>query len=159
MAKVILGNHSALVVSRAEQERVRRFYRDVLGGKILRETDQKDDFCLGDGFYIAVLYESEGVLDDTGKLKAIYLELKTDNVEEMRQESSPSASRSWIRPIRTSTSRPRGGKSSDWSESTRTSPNTRAPPTTASYPATFTANCATAPDMVDVASYQQGLAG
>lgn len=42
---------------------------------------------MGDNFYIAFLYENEGVaLDESEFLKAIYLELKTDNVEEMRQK-------------------------------------------------------------------------
>jgi catechol 2,3-dioxygenase-like lactoylglutathione lyase family enzyme len=87
MAKVIFGNHSAIRVPRAERDRIRKFYRDVLGGEITREGDQKDDVRLGDGFYIAFLYEDEGVaLDESGFMKAIYLELKTDNVEEMRQK-------------------------------------------------------------------------
>jgi catechol 2,3-dioxygenase-like lactoylglutathione lyase family enzyme len=86
MAKVIFGNHAAIRVPRSEKERIRQFYRDVLGGEIVRQGDQKDDFRLGGDFYIAVLYEDEGVaLDESGFLKAIYLELKTDNVEEMRQ--------------------------------------------------------------------------
>jgi catechol 2,3-dioxygenase-like lactoylglutathione lyase family enzyme len=86
MAKVIFGNHSAVRVSRAEKDRIRKFYRDVLGCTITREGDQKDDFCLGGNFYIAFLYENEdAALDETGFSKAIYLELKADNVEEMRQ--------------------------------------------------------------------------
>ena len=87
MAKVIVGNHSAIRVPRTERERIRNFYRDVLGGEITREGNQKDDVRLGDGFYIAFLYEDEGAaLDESGFMKAIYLELKTDNVEEMRQK-------------------------------------------------------------------------
>lgn len=87
MAKVIFGNHSAVRVPRAEKDRIRKFYRDVLGCEITREGDQKDDFRMGDNFYIAFLYENEGVaLDESGFSKAIYLELQTDNVEEMRQK-------------------------------------------------------------------------
>jgi catechol 2,3-dioxygenase-like lactoylglutathione lyase family enzyme len=87
MAKVIFGNHSAIRVPRTEKDRIRKFYRDVLGCKITRESDQKDDFRMGDNFYIAFLYEHEGVvLDESEFLKAIYLELKADNVEEMRQK-------------------------------------------------------------------------
>lgn len=87
MTKVILGNHSAVRVPRAEKDRIRRFYRDVLGGTITRESDLKDDIRVGDDFYIAFLYENEGVaLDESGFSKAVYLELKTDNVEEMRQK-------------------------------------------------------------------------
>jgi hypothetical protein len=53
----------------------------------MREGDQKDDFRMGDNFYIAFLYEDEdAVLDESGFSQAIYLELKADNVEEMRRE-------------------------------------------------------------------------
>jgi catechol 2,3-dioxygenase-like lactoylglutathione lyase family enzyme len=87
MARVILGNHSAIVLPRTEQDRIRRFYRDVLGCEVVRETDQKDDFRMGGSFYIGVLYESKGIaLDESSFSKAIYLELKADNVEEMRQK-------------------------------------------------------------------------
>jgi hypothetical protein len=60
MAKVVFGNHSAVVVPRTERDRLRRFYGDVLGCTILTQTDQKDDFRIGDDFYLAVLYEEEG---------------------------------------------------------------------------------------------------
>jgi catechol 2,3-dioxygenase-like lactoylglutathione lyase family enzyme len=87
MAKVILGNHSALRVPRAQRDRIRRFYRDVLGCEIMREGDQKDDFRMGGNFYIAFLYEDEGgAPDESSFLKAIYLELKADDAEEMRQK-------------------------------------------------------------------------
>lgn len=87
MARVIIGNHSAVVLPRAEQGRIREFYRDVLGCEIIRETDTKDDFRMGRDFYIGVLYENEGVaLDESGFAKATYLELKADDVEEMRQK-------------------------------------------------------------------------
>ena len=87
MARVIFGNHSAVRVPRAEKDRIRTFYRDVLGCEITRASDQKDDVRLGDDFYIAFLYEDEDVaLDESDFLKAIYLELKADNVDEMRQK-------------------------------------------------------------------------
>jgi catechol 2,3-dioxygenase-like lactoylglutathione lyase family enzyme len=87
MAKVSFGNHAAVRVSRAERDRIRRFYRDVLGAEITREGDQKDDIRLADDFYIAFMYENDDVaLDESEFLKAIYLELKTDNVDEMRQK-------------------------------------------------------------------------
>jgi catechol 2,3-dioxygenase-like lactoylglutathione lyase family enzyme len=86
MTKVVFGNHSAVRVPRTERDRIRTFYRDVLGGEITRESDQKDDFRLGSNFYIAFLYENEGAaLDESGFLKATYLELN-DNVEQMRQD-------------------------------------------------------------------------
>src|SRR5260370_32604501 len=76
MAKIILGNHAAVVVPRAEQDRIRRFYRDVLGCQIIRETDHKDDFRMEGSFYIGVLYESEGFALDHNRLsKPISLQL------------------------------------------------------------------------------------
>jgi catechol 2,3-dioxygenase-like lactoylglutathione lyase family enzyme len=86
MAKVAFGNHSAVRAPRAERDRIRRFYRDVLGCEITRAGDRKDDFRLGDGFYFAFLYEDEGAaLDESGFLRAMYLELKASDVEELRQ--------------------------------------------------------------------------
>jgi hypothetical protein len=86
MARVVLGNHSAIVLPKLEQNRIRQFYRDVLGCEIIRESDEKDDFRLGGNFYIGILYEDESVaLDQRGFSRAIYLELQADDVEELRQ--------------------------------------------------------------------------
>lgn len=86
MTKAILGNHSAVVAPRSERDRIRAFYRDVLGCTVLRESDGKDDFRLGDDFYLAVLYENDELaLDQAGFAKAVYLELQADDVEETRR--------------------------------------------------------------------------
>jgi hypothetical protein len=87
MAKVIFGNHSAVIVPRTERERVRKFYCDVLGCKITRELEQKDDLRMGDNFHIAFMYGD--VPDESEFLrtaKSVWLEIKSDNVEEMRQK-------------------------------------------------------------------------
>lgn len=100
MTKVIVGNHSALRVHRAERDRIRTFYRDILHCELTREFDDKDDFRMGDSFYMAFLYGSgdghqadkgvtyaaNDVLSDDDFLKAIFLELKADDVEDMRQK-------------------------------------------------------------------------
>ncbi len=86
MAKVMFGNHSAMRVPRADKDRIRRFYRDVLSCELIREGDQKDDFRLGGDFYIAVMYEDDGILDEAGFLQSTYLELKAGDVEAMRQK-------------------------------------------------------------------------
>ena len=84
--KVTLGNHLAVVAPLAERDRIRGFYRDVLGWTITRESDQKDDFRFGDNSYIAFVYDNQGAaLDDTGFRKAMYLELQTDNIDELRE--------------------------------------------------------------------------
>jgi hypothetical protein len=58
-----------------------------LGGKITKSEDQRDFLCLGDNFYIAFLYSD--VVDESGfqrTARSIWLEIKSDNVEEMTQK-------------------------------------------------------------------------
>jgi catechol 2,3-dioxygenase-like lactoylglutathione lyase family enzyme len=87
VALVTLGNHAAVVVSLTEQDAVRRFYRDVLGCALARSAHDKDDFVLGGDFYLAVVYAEEAVtLGKEDFLKATYLELRTDNVQEVQQQ-------------------------------------------------------------------------
>jgi hypothetical protein len=89
MAKVIFGNHAAVVVPRQERDNVRRFYCDVLGFRTTREGDDKDDLQLGEGdyFHLSILY---GDVPDESELlrsgRSIYLELRSDDVDAMRQK-------------------------------------------------------------------------
>lgn len=99
MTRVIFGNHTAARAPRAERNKIRSFYRDVLGCTLMREFDDKDDFRMGEGFYFAFLYESgRGVAVDEGVsyaasdplspedfLKATFLELKAEDVDEARR--------------------------------------------------------------------------
>src|SRR5258708_35731095 len=99
MAKVIFGNHCAVRVSRTERDRIRKFYCDILGCKIMRAFDDKDDIRMGDDFYIGFLhgacdgqgadkgvnYGADDALSDDEFLKAIFLELTADNLEAIRQ--------------------------------------------------------------------------
>ena len=86
MVHVTFGNHAAAVVSLTEQDAVRRFYRDILGCALTRSANDKDDFVLGGDFYLAVVYADEALtLGKEDFLKATYLELRADNVAEMRQ--------------------------------------------------------------------------
>jgi catechol 2,3-dioxygenase-like lactoylglutathione lyase family enzyme len=84
MAKVIFGNHSAVLAARSEQDRIRKFYCDVLGCKVRVKNDEVDRFQLDD-FHFCFVWQSTA-LDVSDFLKAIYLELKTDNTEEMKQK-------------------------------------------------------------------------
>jgi catechol 2,3-dioxygenase-like lactoylglutathione lyase family enzyme len=84
MAKVILGNHTAVFAARSDQDRIRKFYCDILGCKVRVNTDEVDRFQLDD-FHFCFVYQSTA-LDESDFLKAIYLELKTDNPEEMKQK-------------------------------------------------------------------------
>lgn len=84
MPKVILGNHTAVFAARSEQDRIRKFYRDVLGCKVRVANDEVDRFQLDEAHFCFV-YQS-AALDESDFLKATYLELKTDNPEEMKQK-------------------------------------------------------------------------
>ena len=84
MTKVILGNHTAVFARRSEQGQIRSFYGDVLGAASRIETDEVDRWQLGD-VHFCFVWQDEA-LDPTHFLKAIYLELATDDVETMRRK-------------------------------------------------------------------------
>jgi catechol 2,3-dioxygenase-like lactoylglutathione lyase family enzyme len=84
MAKVIFGNHTAVFAARSEQDRIRKFYCDVLGCKVRMKSDEVDRFQLDDVHFCFVWQST--ALDESDFLKAIYLELKADNTEEMKQK-------------------------------------------------------------------------
>jgi hypothetical protein len=83
MAKVILGNHSSVIVPRQDRDNIRKFYGDVLGGKITKADPERDFLRLGENFYIGFLY---GDFTDESEFlrtaRAVWLEIKSDNVEE-----------------------------------------------------------------------------
>jgi catechol 2,3-dioxygenase-like lactoylglutathione lyase family enzyme len=87
MAKVILGNHSSVLVPSRDREDIRRFYCDVLGGTVTKADPERDFIRLRENFYIAFLYGD--VADESEFLRtarSIWLEIKTDDVEEMRRK-------------------------------------------------------------------------
>ena len=84
MAKVALGNHTAVFAARSEQDRIRKFYGDVLGCRVIAKTDEVYRFQLDD-VHFCFIYQGSAQ-DESFFLKAIYLELKTDNIEQMKQK-------------------------------------------------------------------------
>ena len=87
MAKVIFGNHSSVIVPRRDRDSIRKFYCDVLGGKITKAEDERDFLRLGEDFFIAFLYGD--VPDESEFLRtarSVWLEIKSDNLEEMRRK-------------------------------------------------------------------------
>jgi catechol 2,3-dioxygenase-like lactoylglutathione lyase family enzyme len=87
MAKAIIGNASAITVPRKGRDTIRRFYCDVLGGKIVKEDNEKDIFRLEEEFYI--LFRYGGVPDESEFLRsprALWLQIKSDNVKEMTRK-------------------------------------------------------------------------
>jgi len=87
MAKVILGNHSSVLVPRRDRDSIRKFYCDVLGGKIMKADPERDFIRLGEDFYIGFLYGD--VADESEFLRSarsVWLEIKSDDVEEMSRK-------------------------------------------------------------------------
>jgi hypothetical protein len=86
MTQVIFGNHSSVIVPRQDRDNIRKFYCDVLGGQITKADPERDFLRLGEDFYIAFLYGD--VPDESEFLRSarsIWLEIKSDDVEEMRR--------------------------------------------------------------------------
>ncbi|MGH8324789.1 MAG: VOC family protein [Burkholderiales bacterium] len=87
MANVAFGNHSAVLVPRQDRDAVCNFYCDVLGGEIAQTDPNRDIVRLGEDFYIAFLYGD--VADESEFLRshrAIWLEIKSDDVEQMKRK-------------------------------------------------------------------------
>jgi hypothetical protein len=86
MAKVIFGNHSSVIVPRKDRDSIRNFYCDVLGGIITKQEDDRDFVRLGEDFFIGFLYgEVADASEFLRSARSIWLEIKSDNVEEMKQ--------------------------------------------------------------------------
>src|SRR6201981_3541576 len=86
MAKVAFGNHSSVMVPRQDRDSIRKFYCGVLGGKITKEDPERDFVRLGENFYIGFLHGD--VPDESEFLRtarSVWLEIKSDNVDEMRR--------------------------------------------------------------------------
>jgi hypothetical protein len=87
MAKVIFGNHSSVLVPKQDRDSIRKFYCDVLGGKIMKADPERDFVRLGENFFIGFLYGD--VTDESEFLRSarsVWLEIKSDNVEKMRRK-------------------------------------------------------------------------
>jgi hypothetical protein len=87
MAKVIFGNHSSVLVPRQDRDSIRKFYCDVLGGTITKADPERDFIRLGQDFHIGFLYGD--VPDESEFLRtarSVWLEIKSDNVEEMERK-------------------------------------------------------------------------
>lgn len=83
MNHVTLGNHTATIASPSQRDRIRRFFRDVLGAQARVESDEVDRLQLGESHFCFVY--QDGALDESTFLKSTYLELKTDQPDRLRQ--------------------------------------------------------------------------
>jgi hypothetical protein len=87
MGIVSFGTHASVRVSQRDRDSIRTFYRDVLGGTFTEQGDHKDVLRMGDNFYIVFLYGDFPDEDEfLRSAKAMWLELKSDNVEEMQRK-------------------------------------------------------------------------
>lgn len=84
MANVIVGNHAAVVAARSAREQIRKFYCDVPGCVIRQESDEVNRFQLN-SFHFCFVYNSDS-LDKSDFLKAIHLDLMTNDTEELKQK-------------------------------------------------------------------------
>jgi catechol 2,3-dioxygenase-like lactoylglutathione lyase family enzyme len=87
MGRVIFGNHSSVLVPRQDRDSIRKFYCDVLGGKVMKADPERDFVRLGENFFIGFLYGD--VPDESEFLRtarSVWLEIKSDNVEEMSRK-------------------------------------------------------------------------
>ena len=84
MAKVIFGNHSSVIVPRQDRNSIRKFYCDVLGGEITKEDPERDFIRLGEDFYVVLYGDVPDESEFLRTARSVWLEIKSDNVEEMR---------------------------------------------------------------------------
>jgi hypothetical protein len=86
MAKVIFGNHFSVIVPRSDRDSICRFYCDVLGGKITKAEEERDFIRLGDDFYIFLYGDVPDASEFLRTARGVWLEIKSDNVEELRRK-------------------------------------------------------------------------
>jgi hypothetical protein len=86
MTKVMFGNHSSVLVPLQDRDSIRKFYCDVLGGRIMKADPERDFIRLGEDFYIGFLY---GEVPDEGEFlrsgRSVWLEIKSVDTAEMQR--------------------------------------------------------------------------
>ena len=85
MTNVSLGENSKMTVLPSERDRIQRFYGDVLVCPLTKTSETADVFQMGADFYVGVVYD-DTALSETVLLKSIWLDLRTDHPEELKQE-------------------------------------------------------------------------
>jgi hypothetical protein len=82
MANVIFGNHSSMLAPQQERDNIRKLYCDVLGGQITKAESDRDFIRLRDDFFIVFYGDVPDESEFLRSGRSIWLELKSDNVEE-----------------------------------------------------------------------------
>jgi catechol 2,3-dioxygenase-like lactoylglutathione lyase family enzyme len=63
---------------------VRKFYRDVLGCELTRQSEGVDIFKIGSDFYLGVVY-NEAALSPQDRMKSIWLELEMADLDALKR--------------------------------------------------------------------------
>ena len=87
MVKAVFGNHTSVLVPGQVRDSIRKFYCDVLGGTVTKADPEREFVRLGENFYIGFVYGD--VCDESEFLRsfrAVWLEIKSENVEEMKRQ-------------------------------------------------------------------------
>ena len=71
-----------MIVPRQDRDSIRKFYCDVLGGKITQAQPDRDFIRLGDDFYIVLYGDVPDASEFLRTARSVWLEIKSDNVEE-----------------------------------------------------------------------------
>ncbi len=80
----IIGNHMKITVHPNNKEKTVNFYHRVLGCELLPKTNPELDLLrFTDGFILGIFYSTD-CLSAADYLKATWLEIKTDNVEKLK---------------------------------------------------------------------------
>lgn len=82
MTKIVFGNHYSAFAPQQERANIRKFYCEVLGGQLTKGEADRDFLRLGDDFYIVFYGDVPDESEFLRSGRAIFLELKSNNVEE-----------------------------------------------------------------------------
>jgi hypothetical protein len=86
VAKIMFGNHWSVIVPRSERDGIRSFYGDVLGAEIRQPDVDRDVIRLGDDFYVVLYGDVPDASEFLRTARSVWLELKSDNVEELTRK-------------------------------------------------------------------------
>jgi catechol 2,3-dioxygenase-like lactoylglutathione lyase family enzyme len=81
---VSLGNQSKMMANPNEQNRIRKFYKEILGCVLIKESKETDLIRLGNDFFIGIIYDNS-TLTESDLQKSIWLELRTNNPESLKK--------------------------------------------------------------------------
>jgi catechol 2,3-dioxygenase-like lactoylglutathione lyase family enzyme len=85
MSKVSFGNHAKVTAPMPLRDKIRSFYQEVLGCKLVAAQDALDAMQFTNDFVIGIAYEADH-LEEEHFLMAMWLELKTPDPDELKKK-------------------------------------------------------------------------